>query len=93
MLDAHTLRVYFLGKAPQDIKQENVRITGRRRIQVVDLRICTREEAYLDDCMVITVDKTGDFSTYTLCVVELGGFIVVDGGVVLDGEERVYDLA
>ena len=73
VLDAHTLRVYFLGKAPQDIKQENVRITGRRRIQVVDLRICTREEAYLDDCMVITVDKTGDFSTYTLCVVELGG--------------------
>ena len=68
------LRVYFLGKAPPGLSQENVRIRGGRRIrdiQVVGFRLCTPEEAYLDDCMVITVDKPGDFSTYSLCVVAL----------------------
>ncbi len=70
--DDRILRVYFLGKAPPDLTKENVRITGGERIQdiqVVGFRMCTREEAYLDDCMVITLDKAGDFSIYTLCLV------------------------
>jgi len=69
-----TLRVYFLGKAPEGLTQANVRITGGQRIrdiEVVGFRMCTRQEAWLDDCMVVTVNQPGDFSTYTLCVVTL----------------------
>lgn len=74
VVSPYTLRVYFLGKAPTGLAKENVRITGGQRIQdieVIGFRLCTREEAYIDDCMIITVDKTGDFSPYTLCVVAL----------------------
>ena len=75
VVSPHVLRVYFLGKAPPGLARENVRIRGGRRIRnihVTGFRLCTPEEAYLDDCMVITVDKPGDFSTYNLCVVALG---------------------
>jgi hypothetical protein len=74
VIDPLTLRLYFLGKAPSGLTRENVRIVGGERvqgIQVTRLRTCTREESHLDDCVVITLDKTGDFSTYTLCLVAL----------------------
>ena len=72
--DQLMLTVYFLGKAPEQISKENVRIQGGRRItdtRVVDLDIYRQEDPDLDDCMVVTVDKPGDFSTYSLCVVEV----------------------
>lgn len=74
LLDERTLKVHFLGKAPQGLTKENIRLSGGRRIRdirVVNLKLCNRKEIYLDDCMIITLDKTGDFSTYTLCVVEV----------------------
>ncbi len=72
--DQLRLAVYFLGKAPEEIEKENVRITGGRRfrdIRVVDLRMCYQDDPERDDCMIVTVDKLGDFSTYTLCLVDL----------------------
>lgn len=68
------LKVYLLGKAPADIREKNVVIKGGRRIRdirVTDLNLCKTKSPSRDDCMIITVDKPGDFSTYTLCLVEL----------------------
>ncbi len=71
--DQLTLTVYFLGKAPDELTKENVRIEGGQRIndiKVVKIKIVERQDGK-DDFMDITVDKPGDFSTYTLCLVEL----------------------
>jgi len=68
------LRVYFLGKAPSVVlDQTNIRIEGGRRIrdiQVVSVEIHQSGNVEFDDSMEILVDKAGDFSTYTLRVVE-----------------------
>ncbi|MGD8966114.1 MAG: putative baseplate assembly protein [Anaerolineae bacterium] len=72
--DQLKLTVYFLEKAPEELREENVRITGGRRIrdiEVVDLQLCQHLDPDLDDCVVVTVDKPGDFSTYELCLVDL----------------------
>ena len=72
--DQLTLTVYFLGKAPEEIEKENVRIEGGRRvhdIRVHDLRVHREDEPDLDDWMEVVVSRPGDFSTYTLRVVEL----------------------
>src|SRR5713101_6098633 len=70
------LCVYFLGKAPEHkIEPKNVRIEGGRRILGRDLRVIgtevqRRDDPELDDSLIITVDKSGDFSSYTLRLVE-----------------------
>lgn len=72
--DQRTLTVYFLGKAPEKLAKENVRIEGGQRIRnirVVDLDVHRQDDPELDDCMIITVDRPGDFSAYTLCLVEV----------------------
>ena len=72
--DQLRLTVYFLGKAPEEIEKENVRIRGGRRIRdirVVDLRMCYQDDPERDDCMIVTVNKPGDFSAYTMCIVDL----------------------
>lgn len=72
--DQVTLTVYFLRKAPRRIKLAQVRIEGGRRItgiQVRTIRVCRQNDQELDDCLQVTVDKPGDFSTYRLCLVEL----------------------
>lgn len=72
--DQRTLTVYFLGPAPEGLTRDNVRITGGRRIRdvrVTDLRVCPQVDPELDNCIVVTVDNPGDFSTYTLCLVDL----------------------
>lgn len=61
--------VYFLNKAPRDIRPRDVRITGGARIRdikVVGLTLCESEDPDRDDCMKVEVDGPGDFSTYTL---------------------------
>jgi len=81
--DQRTIAVYFLGKAPPAIEVEghprppitkrNVRIEGGRRIRnvrVLDVSIHRNEHPREDDWMEITVDKAGDFSPYTLRLVE-----------------------
>lgn len=73
--DQLTLHVIFLGRAPSEIKKENIRITGGRRIrdiQVTGRPHLNREpDPALDDSMDVTVNKAGDFSVYTLSVVKL----------------------
>jgi len=71
--DQRYLRVYFLGKAPDDLTKANVRIEGGRRIrdiQVSSVEIHKARRVEFDDFMEVIVDKAGDFSTYTLRVVE-----------------------
>jgi hypothetical protein len=71
--DQRTLTIYFLDKAP-DLKKENIRISGGRRItdiRVTDLDICRSQDPERDDCLTVRVDKPGDFSCYTLCVVNV----------------------
>jgi hypothetical protein len=67
------LVLYFLGKAP-DLEAANVRIDGGQRIRGINV---TAVEAFVqddrerDDAIVVSVDRTGDFSNYTLRLVEL----------------------
>jgi hypothetical protein len=71
--DQLTLTVFFLAKAPPDVAVSNVRIDGGRRIRgirVTGVTMCRVEDPDLDDCMRVTVDRFGDFSTYRLCLVE-----------------------
>jgi hypothetical protein len=72
--DQPTLTVYFLDKAPQTIQKENVIIDGGSRItgiRVNYISVCRIEDEERDDCMMVRVDKFGDFSTYRLCLVEV----------------------
>jgi hypothetical protein len=72
--DQLTLTVYFLDKAPQTIQKENVIIDGGSRvtgISVDEISVRRVEDEERDDCMMVWVDKFGDFSTYTLCLVEI----------------------
>ncbi len=82
--DPKTITVYFLGKAPPAIEtsdhpprspitKRNVRIEGGRRIRnvrVVDVSIHRSGHPREDDWMEVTVDKAGDFSPYTLHLIE-----------------------
>lgn len=71
--DQVSLAVYFLGKAPVEIDPGNVLIEGGRRIRDIRVEKVTvyhYESVELDDYMVVAVDRAGDFSTYTLRVVE-----------------------
>ncbi len=71
--EQRVLRVYFLGKADVDLDKSNIIIEGGRRIRdikVQDVQIHHHQTAELDDYMLVTVDKAGDFSTYMLKVVK-----------------------
>ena len=67
------LTVYFLGKAPVMLEPANILIQGGRRIRglkVTKVEVTRTGTAGLDDFMEVTTDKEGDFSTYTLRVVD-----------------------
>lgn len=72
--DQRRLTVFFLGRAPAWITPQHLRIEGGERvrdIRVTDVKITRSEDPELDDCMTLSVDRPGDFSSYTLCVVAL----------------------
>ena len=72
--DQRILNVHFMDKAPEDITVKNVRIDGGRRIRnikVIKVELCAPDDPEQADCMQVTVNRAGDFSTYTLCLVEL----------------------
>ncbi len=72
--DQRELTVYFLGPAPTDLTVENFDICGgvrETRIAVIDMRLCPQTDPERDNCVVLTVDRPGDFSTYCLCLVNL----------------------
>ncbi|MGH3390780.1 MAG: hypothetical protein ACRDOO_18085, partial [Actinomadura sp.] len=71
--DQRTLCVLLFGNAPRDLRPENFRVEGGRRvtgIRVVDVAPCPDEDPELEDCLRLTVDRPGDFGTYRLCVVQ-----------------------
>jgi hypothetical protein len=71
--DQRSLCVHFFGPIPDGIGVDNVVIGGGRRIRsigVVSVRVDRSNDPELDDCMNITVDRPGDFSTYRLCLVQ-----------------------
>ena len=78
--DQRVLQVHFMDRAPiidktsNDFTAANVRISGGRRIRnirVIEVRVCQPEDEEQPDCMEVVVDRVGDFSTYTLCLVEV----------------------
>ncbi len=74
--DQHTLTVYFLGKAPLELEAGNIQIEGGRRVReiaVKAVRLHTFSQIEFDDYMEVEVDRPGDFSSYTLRVVEKNG--------------------
>jgi predicted phage baseplate assembly protein len=69
------LTVYFIGGTPRSLTKNNVRIDGGRRvtgIRVTEIRFCDPGDARSDGCLQVLVDRFGDFSTYTLRLVEAG---------------------
>lgn len=72
--DQRKLTIFLLGKAPQGLKKENVRLSGGRRvrdIQITSIEWITSKNPDVDDQLVVKVDKPGDYSTYKLCMVAL----------------------
>lgn len=70
--DQRTLTVYFLGKAVS-LEPSNILIEGGRRIRdikIEEVKVTRTKMAELDDFMEVVTDKAGDFSTYTLRVVD-----------------------
>ncbi len=68
-----TLKVFFIGDAPEDLKPANFGIEGGVRIQeirVIEAKRIERGEEDLDDYWRLTLDRFGDFSPYTLRVVK-----------------------
>jgi hypothetical protein len=71
--DQLSLCIHFFGHVPEGVTVDNVRIEGGRRIRgikVVKVEIDSAHDPELDDCLHITLDKFGDFSTYRLCLIE-----------------------
>jgi hypothetical protein len=69
------LSVHVFGRLPAGIGPGNIRIEGGRRIPasaIVVLKAvpAASDDAECDDCLCITVDGVGDFSLYTLSVVQ-----------------------
>src|SRR5512143_1991432 len=72
--DQLTLKVYFLGKAPPRLSQDNFKIEGGRRVR--DIRILSAKtfrnpDETLDDTVKLRLERYGDFSTYTLRLVNV----------------------
>lgn len=68
-----TLTVYFLGKTPDNVTENNVRLDGGRRIRNIRVKRiyrCDPEDPRVDGCLRVEVDRPGDFSSYTLRLVE-----------------------
>src|SRR5580692_7780637 len=72
-----SVNLYFLGKLPPELRNKTpglqqfltlkggARITG---IQITHADPVTSDDPEVDEFVALTVDKTGDFSTYTLAL-------------------------
>ncbi|MEM9267099.1 MAG: putative baseplate assembly protein [Cyanobacteria bacterium P01_F01_bin.13] len=72
--DQRSLCVHFIGPVPTDLRSQHLIIKGGRRIrdiQVTAIDIEKQIDPTLDGCLKVYVDQVGDFSTYTLCLVDL----------------------
>lgn len=71
--DQRTLTVSLLGKAPAQLGKDHVVIDGGRRIRhlrVLSVVTTVSDDPERDDTLELVVDRAGDFSTYTLRMVE-----------------------
>lgn len=69
--DGVTLCVHFFGSLPKHLGARNVIVEGGVRIRdivITDARFHEHDDG--DVCLLLTVDKTGDFSTYCVCLIE-----------------------
>jgi predicted phage baseplate assembly protein len=67
------LTVFLIDKAPEHVAASNVRVDGGRRvtgINVVSVRLRHDHDPDVVDRLTVEVDRPGDFSTYTLRLVE-----------------------
>ncbi|MEM6354028.1 MAG: putative baseplate assembly protein, partial [Cyanobacteria bacterium P01_D01_bin.14] len=72
--DQRSLCVHFIGPLPTNLQAQNLIVKGGRRIRdirVVSITLEQQEDPTLDSCLRVHVDKIGDFSPYTLCLVDL----------------------
>ncbi|GLH74143.1 hypothetical protein GETHLI_26450 [Geothrix limicola] len=72
--DPPSLCVHFFGPIPDGLTAANLRITGGRRVRdlkILSVQVNHADDPELDDCLNLTLDQKGDFSTYTLCLVSL----------------------
>lgn len=71
--DQKSIYVYFLGAVPINLTKNNIYIEGGRRIsniQVTAVAVEPPPDSSLDGRLKVTVDRYGDFSTYTFHLVE-----------------------
>ena len=75
-----TLFVYFLGKLPPELQRKrpglarHLRLEGGQRvtgIRIIDVDPITDTDPEKDDYLEVLLDKSGDFSTYTLRLVDV----------------------
>jgi hypothetical protein len=74
--DQMSLCLHFFGSIPDGIGPGNIRIEGGRRItgiRAVNVEIERAHDDDVDDCLHVTLDKPGDFSTYRVCLVRKDG--------------------
>jgi hypothetical protein len=62
------LEVFFLGRAPATLTADQITITGGRPVRVLGIRVHRQKDPTLDDWFNVTVDRPGDFSSYTLLI-------------------------
>jgi len=89
------LKVYFLGKAPDWITAKHLHIDGGRRIRdlrVIEVKVQRSEEPDKDDVMIVTVDRRGDYSNYTLSVVSVDEEGKPTGAIPVDFDPRYAQL-
>ncbi len=76
--DQRTLRVYFLGKLPPELRENKpgleklLRLEGGQRItgiRIIDVDPVVDDDPEKDDSLIVRLDNYGDFSTYTLRLV------------------------
>lgn len=88
--DQLRLCVRFLDKVPDDLQLGNVVVEGGERIRdirVVGVAVRRHDDPEIDDCLEVAVDRSGDFSTYTLKLVEMD-----ENGYPSDRPLRGFDL-
>jgi hypothetical protein len=80
--DQRTLRVYFLGKLPQELSRNKpgierfLRITGGESItgiEILDVDPHSDPDPEQDDFLVVRLSRAGDFSPYSLHLVDVEG--------------------
>jgi hypothetical protein len=72
--DQLSLAVYFFSAVPSKLAAANIRIDGGRRItgiQVIGIAPAPAGSDEAAECLQISIDRYGDFSTYTLRLVEI----------------------